>query len=334
MSKDMYSESYLLEQLVGELLKALGFVDVISCGTLGTPDNGFDIQAIYPSESSVGEIQQLWIVQVKHMQTSRVSTDALRTLSAVLKRQKADKALLVTSGNLTSAAKEYISGFNSVSKDRIEIWDRDKLIDLISQFPDIQRRYEGIISRFPLSLSAPQKPYQTRLHERLTKCQPGRPQWREFEQVCVDILTEVFVPPLKLSRDGEQLRTLSGLERRDALFGLRGVKDGWEEIRQEFDANFLLCEFKNYSELFGKNEVNQTRNYLKRTIGRLGMILSRKGADSSAFKMRNSIYAEEKKVILFFEDRHLIELIKLKTANQNPLDLIQDAIDDFYISHE
>jgi hypothetical protein len=44
--------------------------------------------------------------------------------------------------------------------------------------------------------------------------------------------------------------------------------------------------------------------------------------------MRNSIYAEEQKVILFFEDRPLIELLQLRAANQDPLDLIQDAIEE------
>jgi hypothetical protein len=103
---------------------------------------------------------------------------------------------------------------------------------------------------------------------------------------------------------------------------------------EEFEANFLLCEFKNYTEPFSKEEVNQTRNYLRHTIGRLGIILSRKGASESAKRMSNSIYSQEQKVILFFEDKLLIELLKMKATNQNPLDLIQETIDQFYISHE
>lgn len=50
--------------------------------------------------------------------------------------------------------------------------------------------------------------------------------------------------------------------------------------------------------------------------------------------MRNSIYAQEKKVILFLSDSHLKELLQLKAANQNPLDLINDLIDEFYLSYE
>ena len=96
----------------------------------------------------------------------------------------------------------------------------------------------------------------------------------------------------------------------------------------------MLCEFKNLTGPVTKQGVNQTRNYLKNTIGRIGVVFSREGGNDSAFRMRNSIYTQAKKIILIFDDSHLIELLRLKSANQNPLDLIQDAIDDFYISYE
>jgi hypothetical protein len=50
--------------------------------------------------------------------------------------------------------------------------------------------------------------------------------------------------------------------------------------------------------------------------------------------MRKNVYAEYRKLILFFEDRHLIELLKLKNANQNTLDLIYDGINDFLLKYE
>jgi hypothetical protein len=168
----------------------------------------------------------------------------------------------------------------------------------------------------------------------LSSCPPGREGWQDFEDICTQILTEVFVPPLKPPK--RQPRTLNGLERRDALFSLRDadIDIGWAKIYRDFDSKFLLCEFKNYTDPCTKDEVNQTRNYLKETIGRLGMVFSRKGANSNAYRMRNSIYSQDKKVILLFDDNHLIELLQLKSANQNPIDLIRDAIDDFYISYE
>lgn len=320
-----------LESLIIDLLVALGFSDINSVHS--TRDFGYDIQATYPSKSPTGLIvPQLWFVTLKHRPTSRVSTQDLAQALAFLQVKKADKALFVTTGNLTVAARDYASKFQEEFTGKLEIWDRDQLVHLLSQNPDLQKKHFSIISEFPDSLSKPQTPSQNDLIQKLEQCSVGKIGWQEFEKLCVAILTEVFVPPLKPPK--EQARTFTGLERRDALFSLRGTREGWQEIGQEFAAKFLLCEFKNFAEPFTKDEVNQTRNYLKETIGRLGIIFSRKGPDEGALKMRNSIYAQEKKVILFFEDKHLIELLKLKAANQNPMDLLQDAIDDFYISYE
>lgn len=170
------------------------------------------------------------------------------------------------------------------------------------------------------------------LAEQLNACKPGKQYWQEFEQICIDILTMAFVPPLRKPK--VQARTWSGLERRDALFPLLGAKGGWEEIRQDYAANFLLCEFKNYSEPIEKDEVNQTRNYLRKSIGRIGIIFSRLHPSVSALDMRRVAYTEEGKIILFCEDRHLIEFLELRAARESPLELIQGLLIDFLASYE
>ncbi len=325
-------EGYLFQEFTRELLQALGFTEVIEPKE---QDASYDFQAIYPINSPSGlTTQQLWIIEAKFRNPGRKTTlDALHQLVAYTQLMKPDKALLVTNTSLTSFAKEFIMQLDTEVKSKLEVWDGDKLLSLQAQFPNLERRYANVVAKISPSSSKPFTTRQQRLIEQLARCQPGQQDAHKYEDVCTDILTEVFVPPLKPPKI--QARTLNGLERRDALFSLRGVKHGWEEIHYEFAANFLLCEFKNYTDLFDKDEVNQTRNYLKHTIGRLGIIFSRNGASPSAMRMRNSIYAEDHgKVILFFEDKHLIELLKMKEAGQTPLELIQEAIDEFYISYE
>jgi hypothetical protein len=323
---------YEFESLVVELLEALGFNQVFGDGVAN--DHGIDIQAMLPTKSATGEVtNKLWLVQLKHYRSQgRISMDNLAQLTGMLHVKSGSKALLVTSANLTSAAREYVFKFNETSGGKLEIWDRDILASLLTRFPNLQSKYNNIISDFPKSTSAPHIQTDIDLITRLTNCPLGQSGWKEFEDICTAILVDLFVPPLKYPK--AQARTLNGLERRDLLFSLRNIEGGWEKIQKEFDAKFLLCEFKNYTDPFTKDEVNQTRIYLRDTIGKIGIIFSRKGPDSNASKMRNSIYSQERKVILFFDDRHLKELINLKRAGQNPLDLIQDAIDDFYISHE
>lgn len=321
---------FLFEQLVADLLSELGFSDVRVAGS--GPDTGVDILATYQNRSPTGEnVPQRWAVQVKHRR-QRLGARDIAHLAGMFQVKGADKALLVTSSNLTSAAIQYAARFASQLDGGLEIWDRDRLVELLSRSPGLREKYGGLLSDFPLSAATSTEPRHQELVRRLSEIHMGPKAWRDFEIVCTRILSESFVPPLKPPR--EQARTWSGLERRDALFSLRGAKDGWEALRNEFDANFLLCEFKNYTDPFGKDEVNQTRNYLKRTIGRLGAIFSRKGPDEGAKKMRNAVFAEETKVILFFDDNHLGEFLRLKAAGQSPLDLLQDAIDEFYVSYE
>ena len=320
----------IFEELVYELLEHLDFSEITR--PQGR-EKGFDFRAVYPSKSPTGEvIQQLWIIEVKYYAAARIGRADLDQLLAYMQRSKADKALLITNTNLSSFAKEVVARTNSEAAQTLEVWDGERLLALIGQFPKLQEQFGTLLPQFFHESTVQLEPKQLSLTERLAQCKPGWDDARLYEEICTEILTEVLVPPFKPPRI--QARTLKGLERRDALFSLRGVKQSWEEIREEFAANFLLCEFKNLTELFDKDEVNQTRNYLKDTIGKIGIIFSRKGASESAMRMRNTIYSQERKVILFFEDRHLVELLQMKEAGRNPLDLIQDAIEDFFISYE
>lgn len=323
-----------LESMVVDLLEALHFQDIKLVSSLGQQDRGIDIQATFLQQGPTGAVtKQTWLVQVKHVK-NRVSADTIATVAGLLQVKSADKALFVTSSNLTSAAKELFASFNHSYNGRLEIWDRDTLISLLDRHPRIKANYFPIISGFPPSLITTTSDTIVHFINQLNSCHPGRnpSDWKNFEDICTSILKEAFAPQLKDPKI--QARTWSGMERRDTLFSLRGTKGQWEEIRREFSANFLLFEFKNYTDKITQEEVNQTRNYLKETIGRLGIIISRKGPDQNAQKMRNSIYWQEKKVVLFFNDEQLIELLKLKQIGQDPIELIQDSIDEFYISIE
>jgi hypothetical protein len=170
---------------------------------------------------------------------------------------------------------------------------------------------------------------------RLGACPNGSKGWKVFEDICIEILTYLFVPPLTAPKI--QSRSYSGIDRRDAVFPNRNITPGnnWGHLYQELGARMILFEFKNYAqEEIGKDEVNQTRNYLTKPMGRLAILCCNKSPDDAAYIKRNSVYSEEGKVILFLTKEQLKEMLFIKERGEDPSDLILDLVESFYLQHE
>jgi len=173
------------------------------------------------------------------------------------------------------------------------------------------------------------------LVNRLKECPSGTQGWKNFEDICVEILTFLFVPPLVTPVI--QPRTYSGIDRRDAVFPNREDigTSSWAKIRRELEARLILFEFKNYDTCeIGKDEVNQTRNYLTRPMGKLAILCTNKKPNEQAHIKRNTIFSEEEKVILFLTKDKLEEMLYIKDRGEDPADLILDEIELFYLQHE
>lgn len=173
------------------------------------------------------------------------------------------------------------------------------------------------------------------LIDRLMSCPGGTTGWKEFEDVCLDILLCLFVPPL--AKPKVQPRTYSGIDRRDAVFPNRNFEalNSWGLLLQELNARMILFEFKNYNNTeIGKNEVDQTRNYLTEPMGRLAIMLCSKQPNDAAYIRRNSVFSTEGKVILFLTKEHLKEMLFIKERGEDPADLIVDLVEWFYLQHE
>lgn len=173
------------------------------------------------------------------------------------------------------------------------------------------------------------------LVKRLKECPSGTNGWKDFEDICVEILSFLFVPPLVTPVI--QPRTYSGIDRRDAVFPNREDigSSSWAKIKRELGARLVLFEFKNYDTCeIGKDEVNQTRNYLTRPMGKLAILCTNKKPIEQAHIKRNTIFSEEGKVILFLTKDKLEEMLYIKDRGEDPADLILDEIELFYLQHE
>lgn len=176
----------------------------------------------------------------------------------------------------------------------------------------------------------------TALRRRLAECPPGHPGWSEFEQAALAVLETVFVPPLAPPKI--QARTLSGLDRRDAIFPNRchGTDSAWGLLQKDLNARMILVEFKNYgSSEIGKDEVDQTRNYMRpATMGRLAIVCCNKAPAGAGLRRRNSVFSEESKVILFLTVEHLNEMLDIHDRGEDAGNFVVDSYEDFLIQHE
>lgn len=178
-------------------------------------------------------------------------------------------------------------------------------------------------------------PGATELLRRLDECPLGREGWRQYEDICIDILEYLFAPPLE--RPTIRSRTLSGLDIRDAIFPNRITDQGsiWGQLRQELDARMILFEFKNYDiEDIGSEEVDQVRNYLRRPLGKLGVMICSKEPHINARKRRNQVYTDEEKVIILMTSDHLREMIHMKERGDDPARFFMEQVELFYIEYE
>jgi len=111
--------------------------------------------------------------------------------------------------------------------------------------------------------------------------------------------------------------------------------NNWGHLQKELGARMVLFEFKNYdAEEIGKDEVNQTRNYLTQPMGRLAVMCCNRLPNEAAHIKRNTIFSEDGKVILFLARDHLVEMLFIKERGDDPSDLIMDMVERFYLQHE
>ncbi len=173
------------------------------------------------------------------------------------------------------------------------------------------------------------------LLERLDECPRGIAAWRQYEDVCTDILKHLFVPPLEDPQI--RSRTLSGIDVRDAIFPNRNVDQDsvWGQLRHELSARLVLFEFKNYDiEEIGGNQVDQLRNYMTPPMGRLGIMVSSKGPHVNAKIRRNHVFSQEEKVILLLTSDHLRVMLHMKDRGDDPALLVMEEVELFYIQYE
>lgn len=273
------------------------------------------------------------LVEVKHF-TKQVTlpTALVRKITHDLERysklENVDHLLLVTSNELSKAALEEISKYKN-----IQVLGPSWILESLRKNPKIEREFSSLIEAID-QIEAPinddkEAPSENSLITELKNLPPGRGHWREFEDLCVKILNYLFLNPL--APPIIQSRTEDGLDIRDAIYPIRLGNSHWDTLRNECRSRFMVAEFKNYTDPPGQREVESIQQYLyPKAMRSFGVLCARQAASDPAVKQRRRAWVESEKLIVMLCDVDLIEMIQLKDSGEEPFEVIDAQLEEFF----
>ncbi|PHM09745.1 TIR domain-containing protein [Nostoc sp. 'Peltigera malacea cyanobiont' DB3992] len=132
---------HTFEQLVTDLLQKLGFINLQSQSKQS--DSGIDAIVEFRHKDPFGaENRDIYAVETKFYRDSRADLRTLKQLIGYVKNHpKIDKALLVTNGNLTSVALDWVSDASKLTGIPIRVVDGTELKRLLLQNNDLVSKY-------------------------------------------------------------------------------------------------------------------------------------------------------------------------------------------------
>ncbi|HAU5789162.1 TPA: hypothetical protein JD367_04035 [Citrobacter freundii] len=156
----------------------------------------------------------------------------------------------------------------------------------------------------------------------------GKDNWKEYEGLMITILQYLFEGDL----NGwvSQCESENKLNRYDCVCSIKKNTDFWSFVVEQLKSNYILLEFKNYTDEIGQGAVLTTEKYLyENAFRKIALIFSRKGANASALEMCNGAMRENGRLILVLNDNDIIEMLLREDRGGDPSDYLFDKVDNF-----
>jgi hypothetical protein len=136
------TEASLINILV-DLLSELGFFDIQICH--GLTEKGRDIEAHYRYKDPFGkETEEIWLIEAKLYKNGRADLRSISQMfQAIGTMSENYKGLIVTNGQVTSAARSWLENEKNSQRAEIRVIDGTELRGLLLRHPTIIRRYFG-----------------------------------------------------------------------------------------------------------------------------------------------------------------------------------------------
>jgi hypothetical protein len=240
----------------------------------------------------------------------------LGTIKTILNNSYANlRMILISNGELTSRASEGAKNLG------IDVLPFNQLENELTKLATL-----GQPSLFnPIELKA------NNLPNLLDKVPLGTPGWMEYQKLCSDIFEYLFCPPLDkpLFENADASRR----NRRDMIFPNNAEEGFWFNLRNTYDAHYIVVDAKNYARPLQKKPVLDIAHYLKPYgCGLFGILFSRKGPGRATIYAVQQEWISGRKMILALSDNDFREMILLKASNNLAEEWLKRKISEFRIA--
>lgn len=234
------------------------------------------------------------------------------------------KFILAVFSKLTETA------LSLLQQNDIEVWDIEYIAktfaDEIADTPNVL--FQDLLKR---QLKYSQKSKEEEYIEKLKNCIAGKDHWSEYQKIVGEILSYLFCPPL--SEPLKEKYDYAKVNRKDFVFPNYSERGFWAFLRDNYKADYIVVDAKNYAKNILKKDVLQIANYLKpHGAGLFGIIVSRNGYGESAYYCLREVWMQEKKLIVSLQDNDIEQMLLEKESGNPPENVIRQKIEDFRLS--
>jgi hypothetical protein len=164
------------------------------------------------------------------------------------------------------------------------------------------------------------------LIDKISKCKFGIKGWVDYENICTEILQYLFQDNFRKYTAKNQSYTKDGIFRRDLIINNNYLNPSsfWADVKNDFNANLIIVDFKNYEDELDQNEFYLPTKYLNLSTGNVAFIISRKGLNESAIKLQKRLLSSDNKLVISLSDEDLIDMLRDKSIGEDVMYILDN----------
>jgi hypothetical protein len=287
------------------------------------------------------------VVELKLYRT-RVSTSlmerAARRLLLHKDQEQAQRAILVVTCRVSDHQRARIE------TDDLKLWDSESLVQKVAGHTTLAQELGNLLratqvesigqlsqlnalSEMLIETAVPKLGAGEILAQKLEASLPGKAEKAasQFESLCLEALRLLFGESFAGWK--KQAPVGRGYHRLDLVARLVATQSFWGTIAHDFNARYVVFEFKNYKAPITQDEIYSTEKYLFLAALRpVAIIVARGGDNESARRTMRGALREQGKLIICISLGELCALLRGFDAGEDAANLLYEKLDGMLVS--